>query len=420
MKRLVVVGAGLAGLRAAEEARARGFDGELTLIGAEAHPPYDRPPLSKEALLAPAAPDTTLRSRDELEAGLALTLRLGDAAVGLDTGAGAVRLASGDAVAYDALIIATGATARKLPAADALDGVVTLRTVDDSRRVRAGVDAGGPVVVVGAGFIGSEVASAARARGLDVTIVEAAPTPLVRAVGDGVGGLLSGLHERNGTHLITGVGVAGIRGAGRAEEVVLDDGRVLPASLVVVGVGADPACGWLDGSGLEVDGGVVCDSTLRASAPGVFAAGDVASWINPLFGRRMRLEHWTSALDQAVAAARAAVTGDAVPFETVPYFWSDWYGSRIQFVGVPTGDRVEIVENSLEDEGRLVALYSDGDRLMGALAVGRSSRIMKLRALIARRGRRDEAVAMNPGAGGEQPAQPRSEGESHGLRIDRP
>ncbi|NBH03373.1 FAD/NAD(P)-binding oxidoreductase, partial [Amycolatopsis sp. SID8362] len=231
----------------------------------------------------------------------------------------------------------------------------------------------------------------ARKRGLPVTVVEAAPSPLARAIGEPAGSACAALHAANGTVLRCGVSVTGLEGAGRVERVLLSDGTVLPADLVVVGVGAEPATGWLAGSGLAVQDGVVCDRTLAASAAGVYAAGDVARWWNPLFGRSMRLEHWTSAAEQGVVAARNAVSrGVAEPHETVPYFWSDWYGTRIQFVGVPEGDQVE----SFGDGDRFVTLYRDGDRLAGALAVNRPSLTMKYRALIRRRAGWAEALGL--------------------------
>ncbi|SFW78454.1 NAD(P)/FAD-dependent oxidoreductase [Amycolatopsis australiensis] len=390
-RRLVVVGASLAGVRAVQAAREAGFTGHVVLVGAEEHLPYDRPPLSKsflEATAEPAAP--AFRSGGFLRHQLGVDLRLGAPATGLDTVARTVTVA-GVPLGYDRLVIATGAQARRLPGAGRLAGVHTLRTLDDARAVRRALHAGARTVVVGAGFIGSEVASSARKRGLPVTVVEAAPTPLARAIGEVTGTALAALHAANGTVLRCGVTVTGLEGDGRVERVLLSDGTVLPADLVVVGVGAVPVTGWLAGSGLVVRDGVVCDRTLATSAAGVYAAGDVARWWNPLFGRYLRLEHWTSAAEQGVVAARNAVSEkDAEPYETVPYFWSDWYGTRIQFVGVPEGDHVE----SFGGDDRFVALYRDGDRLAGALAVNRPSLTMKYRALIRRRAGWAEALEL--------------------------
>ncbi|GAA5129677.1 NAD(P)/FAD-dependent oxidoreductase [Haloechinothrix salitolerans] len=393
---LVVVGASLAGLRAVEGARKTGFDGTITLIGAERHLPYDRPPLSKAYLEAenePSAETPTFRNEQLLTGELGAELMLGEPATALDTDAKVVHV--GDRpVAYDAMVIATGADAKTLPGAGQLDGVYTLRTLDDAVAVRAALDGGTRAVVIGGGFIGSEVASSASKRGLDVTVVEALPTPLSRAVGELMGATCASLHHRNGTTLRCGVGVDAIEGDGRVERVVLADGSTLPADLVVVGVGASPATGWLDGSGLRIDDGVVCDETLFTGADGVYAAGDVARWHNPMFDKLMRLEHWTSAADQGAVAAKNALAPDAAkPYSTVPYFWSDWYGSRIQFVGIADADEVVIVDGDLDTDGRVVALYRSGRRLVGALTINGQAVIMKYRGLIAKRASWDDALA---------------------------
>jgi NADPH-dependent 2,4-dienoyl-CoA reductase/sulfur reductase-like enzyme len=387
---LVVVGASLAGLRAVEAARKTGYAGEITLIGAEEHLPYNRPPLSKEFLGADAPPDLAFRPQAELRDELGVDLRLGRCAVGLDTRARVVHLGGGD-VPYSALVIATGAEARSLPATigpgtERPRGMCTLRTLDDARFVREALEAGARTVVIGAGFIGSEVASAARKRGLPVTVVEAAPVPLARSVGPDMGKLLADLHDREGTDLRLGAGVAQIEAAGGAVGgVVLTTGERIAADLVVVGIGAAPCTRWLTGSGVDLDpdGGVLCDETLATSAPGVYAAGDVCWWTSGLFGRRLRLEHWTSAAEQGAIAGRNAVSpGEARAYDTVPYFWSDWYDSRIQFVGEPSGSAPEIIDTAWEG-GKLLALYRRADRLAGALTVNRPALIMKLRRLIA-------------------------------------
>jgi NADPH-dependent 2,4-dienoyl-CoA reductase/sulfur reductase-like enzyme len=397
-RNLVVVGASLAGLRAIEAARKAGYAGHIALIGAEPHLPYDRPPLSKAYLDPQPAgqppASTTFRTEATLRDKLDVELRLGVAATGLDTEGKRIQLADGSAVDYDAAVLATGATARSVPGADGLAGVHTLRTIDDAAAVRAALDAGARTVVIGAGFIGSEVASAARKRGLPVTVVESLPTPLVRAIGADMGAACAALHQRNGTDLRCGVGVAALAGAGQVKRVRLADGSEIDADLVVVGVGAVPATGWLAGSDLRLDNGIGCDATLATGADGVYAAGDVARWHNPLFDRTMRLEHWTSAAEQGALAARNAVDPAAArTYQTVPYFWSDWYDSRIQFVGVPTADEVRVVEGDLDIAGRAVALYRDGNRLVGALTVNGQAVIMKYRGLIGRAASWDEALA---------------------------
>jgi NADPH-dependent 2,4-dienoyl-CoA reductase/sulfur reductase-like enzyme len=247
--------------------------------------------------------------------------------------------------------------------------------------VRAGLDAGARTVIVGAGFIGSEVASAAHARGLPVTVVEGAPVPLVRAVGEHAAPLCAALHERYGTDLRCGVGVGALEGDGRVETVVLTDGTRLPADMVVVGIGATPATQWLEGSGLALDDGVLCDETLATAAPGVYAAGDVARWTSPVTGQRVRVEHWTSAADQGALAARNALAPEAAAHCTgVPYFWSDWYGHKLQMVGEAAADEVKVVGDA--ERGPWVALYRSGELLSGALTLDLPGKIMKYRRMI--------------------------------------
>lgn len=395
-KRLVVVGASLAGLRAVESARRAGFAGEVTLVGAEEHLPYDRPPLSK-AFLADDAPGQPqpFRTEAELRDELDVELMLGAAATGLDATAREVDVA-GTAVPYDAVVIATGATPRGFPGADGIAGVHALRTVDDAVAIRGALDAGARTVVVGAGFIGSEVASAARVRGLPVTVVETLDVPLSRAIGAEVGQVCAQLHRAAGTDLRTGTAVTGIETTGgRVSGVRLDDGTVIPADLVVLGTGVVPTTGWLRGSGVglhERDGGVLCDVTLTAGQPGVYAAGDVAHVPNALFDDDlMRLEHWTNAAEQGAAAARHAVQPESArPLSTVPYFWSDQYSSRIQFVGTPHADGVAVVDPSPE---RFLAVYRRADRVVGALTINRAREVMKLRRRIADRAPWADALA---------------------------
>lgn len=396
MDRLVVVGASLAGLCAVEAARRAGFAGHLTLIGAEEHLPYDRPPLSKGFLDADA-PSTVrpFRSAQELTDELGVELMLGAPADGLDA-AGRLVTVGGRTVPFDGLVIATGATPRSLPGTDAVAGVHALRTVEDATAVRRALDAGARTVVVGAGFIGSEVASAARKRDLPVTVVEGERLPLTRSVGSDVGSVCADLHRANGTDLRLGQSVSGVEAhGGRVAGVRLATGELLRADLVVVGTGVAPATGWLEGSDVplhEADRGVLCDATLWAGVPGVYAAGDVAHVPNPLYDDDvMRLEHWTNAAEQGAAAARHLLDPTAaVPLAPVPYFWSDWYGHRVQFVGTPRAEEVRVVVPA----GRgFVALYRRGDRVVGALTVDRPRDVMKLRRRIADRGAWDEVVA---------------------------
>lgn len=377
---LVVVGASLAGLRAATAARRAGYDGPVTLIGAEPHPPYDRPPLSKAFLMDPDRTPPTLASAPAL-ADLGIDVRLGQQATGLSTEDREV-LIGRTAVPFDSVVIATGCAAIPLPGLESRHGVYTLRTLDDARAIRTRLAATSRAVIVGGGFIGAEIATALRQRGAAVTIVEAAEVPLVRAVGTRMSSVLAALHGRNGVDLRQATAVRAITSDGTGNQVSLSDGSVLDADLVIVGIGARPAVGWLEGTGIPLRDGVLCDETLRA-APGIYAAGDVARWHNPLFETTMRLENWTSASAQAEAAARNAVHPDsAAPFSVVPYFWSDWYGQRIQMVGVATDD-VDLLGDP--DDETWLALYRSGDRLAGALAVNQPGRIMKYRAQIASR-----------------------------------
>ncbi|MCW2855538.1 MAG: pyridine nucleotide-disulfide oxidoreductase [Marmoricola sp.] len=395
-ERLVVVGASLAGLRAIEAARRLGFVGPITLVGAEPHLPYDRPPLSK-AVLNPGleADIEPFRSREHLKNELGVELILGEPATALDTAAKVLHTRT-RRIGYSNLIIATGGSARQLPNTDGISGVHTLRTKDDALAVRAALDAGARVAVVGAGFIGSEVASAARKRGLDVTIIEMLPVPLTRSVGPFVGAVCAEIHAQNGVDLRFGVGVERLLSdSGKVTGVVLTDDTIVPADLVVVGVGVDPATAWLEGSGVKLhprDRGVVCDSYLRSSAAGVFAAGDVAHWTHPLFDYElMRLEHWTSAAEHGATAARNALfPTTAVEANGVPYFWSDWYEHRIQFVGIPNAEDVDVVDDGTKD-GRFLAFYRRGDRLVGVLTIDRPTQIMKFRKLIADRDRVEAA-----------------------------
>lgn len=391
VQRLVVVGASLAGLRAVQAARAAGFGGRVALVGDEPWAPYDRTSLAK-AFLTDADPAmVALASDRELRDELEVELHLGVRAEALDPDRREVT-AGGRVLAYDSLVVATGARPRLLPGTEGVRGVLALRTLADARGVRACLDSGPRVVVVGAGFIGSEVASAARARGLEVTVVEALPVPLSRSVGTVVGQLLTDLHRAAGTRLELGVGVSGVRQAGGAVTgVELSDGRVLDADLVVAGLGVTPATDWLGGSlALHADGGILCDDALATSAPGVWAAGDVAHAPQALFdGDLMRLEHWTSAAEQGSLAGRNAVSSEVDRLGGVPYFWSDWYGHRVQFVGTPRADEVRLVG---EPGPGAIALYRRGERVVGALTIDRPRDVMKLRRRVADRGGWEEAL----------------------------
>ena len=389
---IVVVGAALAGLRAAEELRALGFGGRLVMVGAEEHLPYDRPPLSKQLLAGEWEAEQTALRRGPYD-DLDLDWRLGRPAAALDVASRTVTLTDGEEIGFDGAVLATGSVPRTLPGTPPWAGIHVLRTLDDSLALRAELERDPAVVVVGAGFIGAEVAATCRRRGLAVTLLEALPSPMVRGLGPVLGDALGTLHRAHGVDLRLGTGVAGFEGHGRVEGVRLDDGTVVAADVVVVGIGVRPATDWVEGSGLQLDNGIVCDETCLA-APRVVAAGDVARWPNPRFGGElMRLEHWTNAAEQGVYAARRLLDDGAEPFDPVPFVWSDQYDIKIQVAGVVRGDdRIEVVDGSL-DEHRFVAAVGRAGRLVGAVAFNRPRPLMQLRRLIADDTPFDDALA---------------------------
>ena len=378
-----VVGLSLAGLRAAETLRREGFDGRLFCVGEEPHLPYDRPPLSKEILRGDWEAERTALRRKGLD-GLGLDLRLGRRAVALDPAARSLTLDDGERLVYDGLIIATGSRARRLPGLPDLDGIHLLRTLDDALRIRHALEASPRVVIIGAGFIGAEVAASCRARGLEVTMIEPLPVPMQRGLGDEMGEVCAKIHRDEGVDLRCGVGLSSLEGDGRVEAVKLADGTRVDANLVIIGVGAEPVTDWLTSSGLALSDGVVCDATCATGAPGVVAAGDVARWHNPRFGIQMRLEHWTNAAEQGMAAAVRVLRGadEAQPYAPVPLFWSDQYDVKIQFAGVmQPGDRMQLIEGSV-DSRRFTALFERAGRLVGVLTFNRARDCMRYRGLI--------------------------------------
>jgi NADPH-dependent 2,4-dienoyl-CoA reductase/sulfur reductase-like enzyme len=404
MQSIVVVGASLAGLRAVETLRREGFAGRLTLVGEEPHLPYDRPPLSKELLAGKWEHDQVVLRKVPYE-DLDLELRLGVAATGLDVGAREVTLATGTTIPFDGLVIATGSTPRRLPGQPELDGVFTLRTIDDCHAIRDRLDAGARVCVIGAGFIGAEVAATCRGRGLDVTVLEALPQPMVRGVGMELGAVLARLHRAHGVDLRCGVTLESIEGDGnRVEHVRLADGERIDCDVLLVAVGVQPETRWLEGSGLVTDDGVVCDETLLA-APGVVAAGDVARWPNPAFdGEVMRIEHWTNAAEQGVHVGRRLLHDDASgppePFAPVPFVWSDQYDVKIQVAGRFSGqDRMEVVHGSLEDD-RFVVVFERGGRISGVLGFSSARQVMQYRRMVAERATFDAALEFAAAAAG--------------------
>ena len=393
MRTIAIVGMSLAGLRAAETLRREGFDGRIVAIGGEQHLPYDRPPLSKELLAGRCEPDDVVLRKQGVD-DLDLEWNLGRKATALDLERRELTLGEGVPVAFDGLVIATGSAARRLPAHPELAGVFTLRSLDDALALRAELDAAPRVVVIGAGFIGAEVAATCRQRGLDVTLLEGLPHPMVRGLGPALGDVIAAVHRDHGVDLRTNAHVKGIDGAGRVERVRLADGSTIEADLVVVGVGVVPETRWLRSSGLTLDDGVVCDETSLA-APGVVAAGDVARWPNALFdGQVMRLEHWTNATEQGVHAAKRLLAGESgEPFAPVPFVWSDQYDRKIQTVGMVAGDAQVHVAHGTLDERQFVALFGRNDRIVGALGFNRPRQVMQYRRLIADRASWDDALA---------------------------
>ncbi|MFG1926724.1 NAD(P)/FAD-dependent oxidoreductase [Cryptosporangium sp. NPDC048952] len=375
MDRVVIVGASLAGWSLARSLRTRGFGGSIELIGDEPHRPYDRPPLSKAYL----AGDLDLGGISLLVADedVPVTWRLGVPAAGLRDHT--VVLADGSDVSGDAVVIATGTSPRSLPAAAGLRGVHTLRTCSDADALRAAFVPGANVVIIGAGFIGAEVASTASKLGASVTVLDASDSPMAHVFGPSMASVVTSLHGINGVPLLTGVSVAGFSSEGGAVTgVALADGRELPADVVVVGIGVAPATGWLADSGVALDNGVVVDAAGRTSVPGVWACGDVARYPSVRAGGSIRVEHWTHAREHGAAVA-AGLLGEPVEYDPVPYVWSEQYGVMVQFAGfVRPGDDVEVVDGD-PSEHRFVAAYRREGKLVAVLGARIPRTFVRLR-----------------------------------------
>lgn len=375
---IVIVGGGLAATRVAEQLRRAEYDGSVTIVSDEVHLPYDRPPLSKEVLRA-QVDDVTLKPLEFYDE-RNITLLLGSAATGIDGDAKTVRLDNGTELAYDDLIIATGLVPRRIPSFPDLEGVRVLRTLDESLALRSHAAQARRAVVIGAGFIGCEVAASLRGLGVDVVLVEPQPAPLASVLGVQIGELVARLHRAEGTDVRTGVGVSEIVGHTHVEKVVLTDGSEVDTDLVVVGIGSRPATDWLAGTGVAVDNGVICDNVGRTTVPHIWALGDVASWQDAL-GHQARVEHWSNVAEQArvlVPSLLGATPPEAV---VVPYFWSDQYDVKIQCLGEPEGDDVV---HLVEDDGRkFLAYYEREGALVGVVGGGMPGKVMKVRAKIA-------------------------------------
>ena len=389
MEIIVIIGASLAGVRAAETLRSNGFAGALTIIGAEEHMPYDRPPLSKNFLAGDwDAERITLRKADDFYA-LNVNWILGQPATSLNTDASSVTLANGTQVSYDGLIIATGGLVRRLPNQPDIAGVHVLRTLDDAAALRDELVEGARVVVIGAGFIGLEAAATATKRGAKVTVLEGLDAPLIRGLGPEMGAAIGAVHERNGVSIRCGVQVASINGDTKVTGVTLTNGEIIDADVVIVGIGVAPATQWCSESGLTIDDGIVCDANLNAGPANVFVAGDVLRWPNGMFKDiepTMRVEHWTNAAEQGAVAAQnllAALRNEPMqPYSAVPFFWSDQFDARIQFLGRAFAtSTVDVVAGSVAD-GRWCAMFSTNDRLTGVLGVSMPKLVMPSRAML--------------------------------------
>jgi NADPH-dependent 2,4-dienoyl-CoA reductase/sulfur reductase-like enzyme len=400
----VVVGASLAGMNAARTLRLEGHEGAIIVLDPDLRAQYDRPPLSKQFLAENLDPERIMLQSAKEDLGL--DMRLGTRATALDLGEHRISTQHVDgtlaALQYDSLVIATGASARRLPDTAGVAGVHVVRTVDDSLALRADLDAGPRrVVVIGAGFIGGEVAATCRGRGLEVTLVEAMPVPLERALGAAMGEVCARVHTDHGVDVRLGTGVERLEtvhldGRERVVGVHLTDGTLVDADVVVVGIGVTVNTGWLEGSGLTLDDGIACDDTLLA-APGVVAAGDIARYHSRRFDRSFRIEHWEHAIAGGEAAARrllAEQRGEAPTiFDPVPWFWSDQYDRKIQLSGRPEATDIARVVHGSVEEFRFVTMYGREGRLVGVLGMNRPRHVIQLRGLIEEGASFDDACA---------------------------
>ena len=374
----LIVGASVAGVRTAQALRGRGYADSITMLGEERHSPYDKPPISKEMLGHGAGTPVPLLAAEQIVE-LDIELRLGVRAESLDLVSRSVTASDGRTYPFDDLVIATGVSPRTLPGSDGLAGVHTLRTADDAEAVRLRLMTATDVVVIGAGFIGAEFAAAARSHGVRVDVVEPQKIPMSHVLGEEVGAELSRLHTLNGVTMHTGVGVAALVGGSQVDGVTLTDGRTLRADLVVVGIGANPATGWLESSGLPLDNGVVCDERLRAEgAERVYAAGDIARWPSPHADGLVRIEHWTNANEHGAVVA-ASIMGAEAPASPPPYVWSDQYGQRIQIVGRPAAGELARAVGTVDNPPFAAIYTAPGGRVVGALVVDDPRLFMKCR-----------------------------------------
>jgi 3-phenylpropionate/trans-cinnamate dioxygenase ferredoxin reductase component len=377
----VIVGAGLAGGGGAATLREEGFDGRVVLIGAERQPPYERPPLSKEYLRGESSFERALVQPPGFYGENGIETRFGVRATRVDAAERVVELDNGERVAYDRLLVATGGRNRRFPVPGLeLEGIYSLRTVADSDCIRAETVPGRKAVVVGMGFIGSEVAASLRQSGVDVVVVDRNEVPLRRVLGEEVGRVIEGIHRDHGVSMIFEDTVAAFEGAGRVERVTTARGRRIECDFVVVGLGVEPVTDLLADTGVGIDNGVVVDEYLRTGVEGIYAAGDVANHYHPVFGRRIRVEHWQNALEQGPAAARNMLDKDE-PYDEIPWFWSDQYEHNLQYAGFHTQWDELVVRGSM-DERNFVAFYRKDRRVLAAVAVNRGRDLRRSMPLI--------------------------------------
>jgi 3-phenylpropionate/trans-cinnamate dioxygenase ferredoxin reductase component len=399
-----IVGASLAGAKAAETLRQDGFDGRLVLVGAEHERPYERPPLSKDYLRGEVGREKVYVHDEGFYAEHDIELRLGRTADSLDTSSSELELDGGERLRYDRLLLATGAEPRRLsiPGAE-LDGILYLRSVQDSDALRERLDRGGAVVVVGAGWIGAEVAASARQRGLEVTVLDPASVPLERVMGAEVGAVYRDIHTDHGTEMLMGTGVEAFEGDTAVERVRTSDGRELECDFVVVGVGVQPRVGLAVQAGIAVDNGILVDEHLKASVPGVFAAGDVANAHHPFYGERIRMEHWANALNQGPAAARSMLDPSAA-YARLPYFFSDQYEVGMEYTGFARSwDRVVFRGDPATLE--FIAFWLVEDRVVAGMNVNVWDVIDPIKRLISERVVVDERRLADPDVPLEELAQ---------------
>jgi 3-phenylpropionate/trans-cinnamate dioxygenase ferredoxin reductase subunit len=392
---MVIVGASLAGGSAAVTLRQEDFEGRVLLIGAEPQPPYERPPLSKEYLRSESSFEEALVQAPDFYDENGIETRFGVRATRVDSADKAVELDGGERLLYDKLLVATGGSNRRVPIPGiGLEGIYGLRTVVDSERIRAEIAPGRKAVVVGMGFIGSEVAASLRQSGVEVTVVDRNTVPLRRVLGEEVGRVIEGIHRDHGTQLILKDTVAAFEGVSRVERVTTARGRRIECDFAVVGLGVEPATELLAGTGVEIDNGIVVDEYCRTNVEGIYAAGDVANHYHPVFGRHIRIEHWQNALKQGPAAARNML-GEGGPYEEIPWFWSDQYEHNLQYAGFHTEWDELVVRGSLEERS-FVAFYRKDGRVLAAVAIGRGRDLRRSVPLIKAQEQVEAAMLRDP------------------------